>query len=160
MVKKIAKKIIKGKNSKKKTGKKINKDAILIKGLLNKKYRPIDIANEFNISKQKVNYWKKTEIKTEIHRRLKLNQDDIDQIIKLAENKTTSEMSCRKIANIMNKKFEKEGKETRISRTTIAKYLKNHFGTPRKMKKVFSSNDKKRRKNKILSKGPRFEPQR
>ena len=56
MVKKIAKKIIKGKNSKKKTGKKINKDAILIKGLLNKKYRPIDIANEFYISKQKVNY--------------------------------------------------------------------------------------------------------
>ena len=59
MAKKITKKIIKGKNSEKKTGKKINKDAVLIKGLLDKKYRPIDIAKEFNISKQKVNYWKK-----------------------------------------------------------------------------------------------------
>jgi len=144
MAKKIFKKIIKGKNSEKKTGKKINKDAILIKSFLDKKYRPIDIAKEFNISKQKVNYWKKTEIKTEIHRRLKLNQEDIDKIIKLAENKTTSQMSCRKIANIMNTQFEKEGKKTRISRTTVAKYLKNYFGAPIKMKKVFSTNDKKK----------------
>ena len=65
-------------------------------------------------------------------------------------------MSCRKISSIMNEKFKEEGKKTRISRTTIAKYLKNHFGTPRKMKKVFSTNDKKRRKIKILPKGPRY----
>ena len=152
MVKKIPKKIIKEKKSEKKTGKKINEDAILIKKLLDKKIRQIDIAKKFNISKQKVNYWKKTDIKTEIHRRLKLSQEDIDKIIKLAENKTTSEMSCRKIAPIMNKEFEKAGKKTRISRTTVAKYLKNHFGAPRKMKKVFITNDKKRRKNKILQK--------
>ena len=144
MAKKIGKKIIKEKKSEKKTGKKINENAILIKKILDKKIRQKDIAKKFNISKQKVNYWKRTEIKTEIHRRLKLNQEYIDQIIKLAENKTTSEMSFRKIANIMNKKFEKEGKETRISRTTITKYLKNHFGTPRKMKKVFTTNDKKK----------------
>ena len=55
-------------------------------------------------------------------------------------------MSCRKIASIMNEKFKEEGKKTRISRTTIAKYLKNHFGTPRKMKKVFTTNDKKKKK--------------
>ena len=53
----------------------------------------------------------KTDIKTEIHWRLKLVQEDIDEIIKLAENKTTSEMSCRKISNIMNEKFKKEGKK-------------------------------------------------
>ena len=46
-------------NKRKKTEKKINEDAILIKQLLDKKIRPIDIAKEFNISKQKVNYWKK-----------------------------------------------------------------------------------------------------
>ena len=49
----------KRKKTEKKTGKKINEDAILIKQLLDKKIRPIDIAKEFNISKQKVNYWKK-----------------------------------------------------------------------------------------------------
>ena len=46
----------------------------------------------------------------------------------------------------MNEKFKKVGKKTRISRTTVAKYLRNHFGTPRKMKKVFSTNDKKKKK--------------
>ena len=40
--------------------------------------RQINIANKFNISKQKVNYLKKTEIKTLIYRRLKLNQEDIE----------------------------------------------------------------------------------
>ena len=85
-------------------------------------------------------------MKTEIHRRLKLSQEDIDKIIKLAENKTTSEMSCRKIASIMNKEFEKAGKTTRISRTTVAKYLKNHFGAPRKMKKVLQQMIKKKKK--------------
>ena len=103
-----------------------------------------DIAKEFNISKQKVNYWKKTEIKTVIHRRKKLDDKYIQEIIKMAENQTTSNMGCRKIAAIMNKKFEKEGKNIRISRTTVAKYLKNHYGAPRKMKKVFSTNDKKK----------------
>ena len=82
MVKKIPKKIIKEKKSEKKKGKKINEDAILIKKLLDKKIRQIDIAKKFNISKQKVNYWKKTDIKTEIHRRLKLSQENIYKIIK------------------------------------------------------------------------------
>ena len=53
MVKKIPKNIIKEKKSEKKTGKKIIKDAILIKKLLDKKIRQIDIAKKFNISKQK-----------------------------------------------------------------------------------------------------------
>ena len=60
MAKKIGKNIIKEKKSEKKTGKRINKDAILIKSFLDKKYRPIDIVKEFIISEQKVNYWKKT----------------------------------------------------------------------------------------------------
>ena len=55
-------------------------------------------------------------------------------------------MSSRKIAAIMINKFEKEGKKLRISITTVAKYLKNHFGTRRKMKKVFRTNDKKKKK--------------
>ena len=46
----------------------------------------------------------------------------------------------------MNEKFKKEGKKTRISRTTMAKYLRNHFGKPRKMKKVFSTNNKNKKK--------------
>ena len=47
----------------------------------------------------------------------------------------------------MNKQFEEAEKKARISRTTVAKYLKNYYFAPRKMKKVFSTNDKKKKKN-------------
>ena len=111
MVKNLKKNLIKKKKQEKKKGKKINKDAILIKRLLEKKIRQIDIAKKFNISKQKVNYWKKTEIKDAIHRRKKLTDEEIQEIIKLAENKTTSMMGSQKIASIMNKKFKEQGKK-------------------------------------------------
>jgi len=44
--------------------KKINKDSIAIKSLLNKGLKPIEVANLLDLSKQRVNYWKKHEIKT------------------------------------------------------------------------------------------------
>ena len=81
---------------------------------------------------------KKNRYKTQIHRKLILNQEDIDKIIKLAENKTTSEMPWRKLAVIMNKHFEEAGKNIRISRTTVAKYLKNHFYTNKNEKSFYN----------------------
>ena len=67
----------------------------------------------------------------------------INTVIKVAENQTTSNIGYWKLAPITNKKFEKEGKNIRISRTTVAKYLKNHHIATRKMKKIFSNKDKK-----------------
>ena len=128
----------------KKVGKKRNNDAILIKRLLKEGYRPIDITKKFNISKQKINYWKKTEIKEVIHRRSKLSDDDIREIVKMAENQTTSNMGSRKIAAIMNEKFKREGRNMRVSRTTICKILRNYLGKPRKMKRLFYVNKKKK----------------
>ena len=130
----------------KKVGKKTNNDAILIKRLLKEGYRPIDIAKKFNISKQKINYWKKTEIKEVIHRRSKLSDDDIREIVKMAENQTTSNMGSLKIAAIMNEKFKREGRNMRVSRTTICKILRNYLGKPRKMKRLFYVNKKKKKK--------------
>ena len=146
MVKNLKKNLIKEKKQEKKKGKKINKDAILIKRLLEKKIRQIDIAKKFNISKQKVNYWKKTEIKDVIHRRKKLTDEEIQEIIKLAENKTTSMMGSRKIASIMNEKFKDQGKETRIINVTICKYLNEGLGKPIKIKRVFVADNKKKRR--------------
>jgi hypothetical protein len=146
MVKNLKKNLIKEKKQEKKKGKKINKDAILIKRLLEKKIRQIDISKKFNISKQKVNYWKKTEIKDVIHRRKKLTDEEIQEIIKLAENKTTSMMGSRKIASIMNEKFKEQGKKTRISNVTVCKYLNEGLGKPRKIKRVFVTNNKKKKK--------------
>ena len=44
--------------------KKINKNSVAIKTLLNKRLKPIEVAQILDISKQKVNYWRKNEIKS------------------------------------------------------------------------------------------------
>ena len=49
--------------------KKINKDANAIQAFLEKGYNQAWIARKLGISKQKVNYWSKTAIKTVQNRR-------------------------------------------------------------------------------------------
>ena len=58
--------------------KKINVIAVTIKTLLNNHIRPIEIAKKLKISKQRVNYWTKNEIKTVQHRKKKLRSDGIN----------------------------------------------------------------------------------
>ena len=127
--------------------KKINKRAVLIKELLNLGYTSSQIAKKLKIRKQIVSYWKNTELKTIQYRRKKLDQEDIDKIIKLAENKTTSNMGSRKIASIMNKDFKKKGKSITISKNTVCRYLNKYLGKPRKIRKVFSLTNKKKKKD-------------
>ena len=66
------------------------------------------------------------------------------EIISLAENQTTSSMSSRKIAYIMNKKFEEENLDITISKDTVNRYLKEELGKPRKIRKVFHLTKKKK----------------
>ena len=54
--------------------KKINSDAIAIKALIKQGIKPINIAQILGISKQKVNYWRKTSVKTVQNRRKKLQK--------------------------------------------------------------------------------------
>ena len=88
--------------------KKFNQIAATIKTLYQNHMKPIAIARKLKISKQRVNYWLKTPIEMEQKRRKKLDEKYRKEIISLAENQTTSSMSSRKIAYIMNKKFEEE----------------------------------------------------
>ena len=44
--------------------KKINKDSIAIKSLVNKGLKLIQVANLLGVYRKKVNYWKKNKIKT------------------------------------------------------------------------------------------------
>ena len=74
----------------------------------------------------------------------KIEWKDIQEIVKMAENQTTSNMGCRKIAAIINEKFEKEGKNLRVSKATVCRILKKYFGEPRKMKRLFCTNNKKK----------------
>ena len=66
--------------------KKINRDAITIKSLLNQGFKQSQIVKMLKISKQKVHYWMKTEIKTEQKRRKKLDKIYIDKICELAKD--------------------------------------------------------------------------
>ena len=88
-----------------------NEDAIMIKKLLKKGWSQKKIATFLNISKQKVNYWVFHEIKETQIRSVKLKDIYIDRIIKWAKNKTTSIMSCRKLARMINSVLEKKMKE-------------------------------------------------
>ena len=141
--------------------KKIDVGKITIKGLLDSGISPAKIIKEYKNKKnfkhlklpfQKLYYWKNKDFKTEIKRRTKLNHEEIELIRKMAENKTTTEMSSRKIADKMNKLFESEGrmnakeKKFKIGKSTICKYLINDFGRPRKIRKVFALSEKNKKK--------------
>ena len=104
--------------------KKFNQIAATIKTLYQNHMKPIAIARKLKISKQRVNYWIKTPIEMEQKRRKKLDEKYRKEIISLAENQTTSSMSSRKIAYIMNKKFEEENLDITISKDTVNRYLK------------------------------------
>jgi len=47
---------------------------------------------------------------------------------------------------IMNEKFKKEGRKLTISHMTTCRIPNKNIGKPRKMKKVFSINNKKKKK--------------
>ena len=79
----------------------------------------------------------KNPIKTEQKRRRKLGDKYIKEIIALAENKTTSSMSSNRIANIINKKLKEDGLNLSITKMTVCRILKQEYGKPRKIKKVF-----------------------
>ena len=46
-------------------------------------------------------------------------------------------MSSRKIASIMNEEFKRNNLNITISKDTVNRYLKEEFGKPRKIRKVF-----------------------
>ena len=148
-------------------GKKIDVAKITIKGLLDSGVSPAEIIKEYKnkaefrhlkLTFQKLYYLANHDFKTEIKRRNKLNEEEVNLIVEMAKDKTTSEMSSRKIANEINNKFEAEGridskgKQFKISKSTICKYLNKQLGKPRKLRKVFALNEKKKKKELIIAK--------
>ena len=130
--------------------KKINTIAITIKSLLKKGMQPIKIARLLNVSKQKINYWKKTEIKYTQTRRKKLQPELIQKICDLAANKTTTEMSSRKIANLINEELKNsskvpKSKKISITHPTICSYLNENM-VLRKIRRAFYLNKEQKKK--------------
>ena len=82
--------------------KKLNLIAATIKIILQNNVRPINIARKLKISKQRVNYWIKTPIKTMQIRRRKIPENFEKHIIRIGNNKTVSTMTGTKIVRIIN----------------------------------------------------------
>ena len=126
--------------------KKLNRDAFLIKLLLEKGIKQCDIVKLLHLKKQKVSYWANTELKNTQKRRKKLNEIFVTKIRELARNKTTSAMSSRKIAAIINQELEKENvldknnKPLTIHHGTVCAYLREYYGKPKKIRKTFFLN--------------------
>ena len=123
--------------------KKCNKDAIMIKELLKKGLRQCEIARLLNLKKEKVSYWARIEIKSSQFKKKKLKDVYIQAIQKWATDKVTSLMSSRTIAYKINSLLKKKnevdnkGRPLSIHYITVNNYLKQNFGKPRKIRKVF-----------------------
>ena len=134
--------------------KKINNDALMIKRLLRRGLRQCEIARLLGIKKEKVWYWSKTEIKEFQIKKKKLKDIYIQAIQKWANNKVTSQRSSRKIAAMINsvlanlKEVDKKGRPLTVHFTTVNNYLKEYFGRPRKIRKVFFLSQKQKIKRK------------
>ena len=120
--------------------KKLNHDAVAIKKLLSKGYTQARICRMLGLKKQKVSYWAKTPIKYEIKRKTKLDEKFKKRIVELAEDKLTSDMGSRKIAEIINRELknnnirDSKGRALTMEKTTVNRYLKNALGKPRKVR--------------------------
>ena len=64
----------------------------------------------------------------------------------LAKDQTTSDMSSARIAYLINKDLEKDGKNITIHKATICRILNKELGKPRKIKKVFFLTQKQKQK--------------
>ena len=123
--------------------KKINKDALMIKELISKGKRKYEISRLLGIKKEKVSYWSRHEIKERQFKPKKLKDIYIKAIQKWAKDKTTSQRSSRTIARMINSTLEKrnevdkKGRQISVHYTTVNNYLKEYYGKPRKIRKVF-----------------------
>ena len=91
--------------------KKINRDTIAIKELLQKGLRQCEICRLSNLKRAKVNYWTKMELKESQSKKKKLNDIYMDRIKRWAINQTTSTRSSRTISVMINSVLEKRNEK-------------------------------------------------
>ena len=102
-----------------------------------------EISKILGVPRTTVSYYRKRPIELEAKRSYKLPENYINEIVKLASNKTTSQMPGGLIANKINEKLknnnilDKKGKTLTISKRSVNRILKKKYGKPRRVKKVF-----------------------
>ena len=120
--------------------KKYQEYAIAIKKNHEAGMKAIEIANLFDLSPQRVNYWIHHLITYHKKRRTKLTKNERNIIIKWAKDKPINIASAKKILHKFNN-LSKSKKEKKLPKTvclsTINKTLNKYISKPKKMKKVF-----------------------
>ena len=110
------------------------------------------ISKSLGIPESTVRYYRKREDIKEIKRASKLPQKYIEKIYKLASNKTTREMPggliAIKINNLLKKDniLDKNGKNLSITKSQVNRILREKYGKPLKVRKVFYLNEEAKKK--------------
>ena len=118
-------------------------NALMIKELLKKGNKQCQISHLLGIKKEKVSYQARYNLRTSQEKSKKLKDIYIQAIQRWATNKTTSPISSRKITSKINSvlrkrnELDKRGKPITVHYNIVNDYLKQYFGKPRKIRKIF-----------------------
>ena len=111
------------------------------------------ISRSLGISESTVRYYRKRPDILKVKRASKLPKKYIDKIYEMASNKTTREMPGGLIAIKINQKLKKDnavdknGKLLSITKSQVNRILKEKFGKPLKIRKVFYLNEEAKKKD-------------
>ena len=111
-----------------------------------------EILKSLGVPESTVRYYRKRPDNLEIKKASKLPKKFIDEIYKMASNKTTLEMPGGLIAIKINEKLkrqnirDKNGKLLSISKSQVNRILKKKYGKPLKIRKVFYLNEDAKKK--------------
>ena len=123
--------------------KKINEFGATVHTLLKQGYSQSWIAHQLKVKRQRVNYWASHPLKTQQFKK-KLPEQYIKRIIEFARNKTTSIMSSSRIMRYINLVLKRDNLNINVSKAIVCRILKNEFGKPRKIRRVFYLNSKQK----------------
>ena len=110
------------------------------------------ISKSLGVPESTVRYYRRRPDNLEIKKASKLPKKFIDEIYKMASNKTTREMPRGLIAIKINEKLkrqnirDKNGKLLSISKSQVNRILKKKFWKPLKIRKVFYLNEDAKKK--------------
>ena len=127
----------------KKFFKKLTHKGEAIKYQMERGFSNAKISKTLGIPKSTIRYYRQRPSNLEIKKSSKLLKKYIDKICELASNKTTREMPGRFISIKINKMLEKDnaldknGKVLSITKSQVNRILKEKYGKPLKIKKVF-----------------------
>ena len=133
--------------------KNLSKKGAAIKYQMERGLSNAQISRSLGIPESTIRYYRKRPDIKEINRASKLPQKYLDIIYKLASNKTTREMPGGLIAIKINEKLkndnilDKKGKLLTITKSQVNRILREKFGKPLKVRKVFYLNEETKKRD-------------